>query len=1226
MADAPATGGTTRRKIALDITSGAPRLKGLNDTTAAVNRLAVAMRKANAQAVMFSRQTGFDFSSLGKGAQTAATQITAAMGTVNKSVAGIKGNIVSTTNALKQFTSGAATRLEETKSQSGFTGTTVRKRFRKGKDDTVFTEESTEEIVKRDLAKEARAAATDKDRRDLNYGRTEGAIVRERQQAIAEQAKMDAEMAKRKQAAAQSQADKYAEAQNAKFNQELANARNKLKSELSNIPGVQGKASSQSGAIRGNVIEAHQKYIDSLTGISRQMGLGKDNQRRLNQAIADAQVKINQQYTAMGGGALPSKGQGGMMQRIWGGDGRFLQRGLAGWTPSGMTKNMLTAGGWMVAVGGFMSMVRVVTHSVERMSELQLQTARLSQVFRGAGGNARELTDDVLKLASAEGRSGDEAMQAAVAWSRLGLTRKQAAEATRVSLMAANVAEMTAAETTEALAAATAAYGLQVYELNGVLGMLNQTSNTYRVTVKDILQGMSRVSGVAKQAGIDISQLQAIIGVSVQQTGQSGPMMANAIKTVMTRMNRPDVQQFFGERYNMYTTGSAEDLQNIWRLYSKVNDEQQRDIQLKLGGATQASRFQAIMEAYPEAIKAEISALNNLNSAEKENLLITNTLIAAKNRLGSSWDRLVNSPMATGALGGVLNGLTSNIDAVNNLLPGSKGKSENLFYDSSKASLLQYPTSLMSAVSGSINNAMGMYYGSAEKLTKAAGITGIDWGATWRNSYTGIVTDYWKSKLLEQQGFSDTPSTEEDIRAMALRGIQSLSSKRTAATRKKDWMETLGRTWGDFNPETRGRITESLSGVMSRASIDKLKSANPEQAKAIFEQERELAKAREMALLNSERLKTEKEIAAINAKPEGSKTAEDEAALNMLLKKRSGIIDDIVEDTQNWEEHASRITPILVQHNRYLEDISSTIQGMGFSPLTGEAEVLRQKISQVKAMLDTDGLSDQVRQELTGDLRNLNASYGYTQSAPAAVHAAYRRNAGIAEKIAGMEVESQGVGRNEGEKLLEKRNWLMQKVLTAESQSKMNGNDLERSRVFATSLLQTQFGIQQRILEVERERKQVMIDSNKEFQRSLIGSSPSELLRKLATSRMSSGGKMSAGQFFSMSGDMQRDAYGLMGGSRMADLNDEHRTLAGASKTTAQIQGMAAQIESTVDKWSAASNSSVQSLANAGMAAEQFAVAMMRATAMITGLASGTSPRSAPTASAPASFVATSTW
>ena len=83
-------------------------------------------------------------------------------------------------------------------------------------------------------------------------------------------------------------------------------------------------------------------------------------------------------------------------------------------------------------------------------------------------------------------------------------------------------------------------------------------------------------------------------------------------------------------------TGTADDLEKIYGIYSKVNDEQRRDIVLKLGGATQANRLKAILDSYPESVKAATESLLNLNSAEKENALVTNTAAAARERVKSS--------------------------------------------------------------------------------------------------------------------------------------------------------------------------------------------------------------------------------------------------------------------------------------------------------------------------------------------------------------------------------------------------------------------------------------------------------------------------------------------------------------------------------------------------------------------------------------------------------------
>src|SRR5205823_12563057 len=111
--------------------------------------------------------------------------------------------------------------------------------------------------------------------------------------------------------------------------------------------------------------------------------------------------------------------------------------------------------------------------------------------------------------------------------------------------------------------------------------------------------------------------------------------------------------------------------------------------------------------------------------------------------------------------------------------------------------------------------------------------------------------------------------------------------------------------------------------------------------------------------------------------------------------------------------------------------------------------------------------------------------------------------------------------------------------------SKANNNDLVRASVLVNQLKTAELSLSKRLLENESERKQTMLETRREFERTLIGAGPGEILRKLATSRLSgpNGSRLTAGSFFALSSEARQDAYSLLGGERMAHLNTERRAL-----------------------------------------------------------------------------------
>lgn len=344
--------------------------------------------------------------------------------------------------------------------------------------------------------------------------------------------------------------------------------------------------------------------------------------------------------------------------------------------------NLATAAKWIASYQAIDLAIRGVSHSLTSLTETDSQIARLSQVFQGAGGSARQLTDDVLRLAAANGRSTDEAMESAIQWARLGLSRVQINEAVRVSLQAANVAELSAADATERLSALTQAYGLSVHQLAGTLGMLNAVSNTFNVTNSAMLDGLSKTAAIASQAGVPLAELVGIIGGAVGTTGQAGANIGTVIKTIIGRVSNPEIQEKLREQFQIEVTteGGAnikdfsKTLAETFVAFQRLNAAERQSLLFNTAGTHQASRLAAILDSYVRGQVLAINAQLSLNSAERENEKITAALKAQLTGLVSEWDRFVNIQGNRGpsqALGGITEALRNLIHLANTPIGGA---------------------------------------------------------------------------------------------------------------------------------------------------------------------------------------------------------------------------------------------------------------------------------------------------------------------------------------------------------------------------------------------------------------------------------------------------------------------------------------------------------------------------------------------------------------------------
>lgn len=322
-----------------------------------------------------------------------------------------------------------------------------------------------------------------------------------------------------------------------------------------------------------------------------------------------------------------------------------LNRGVD--SGKGFLENTEHVSRWALSVGALYGSLAIARSGLQAFLNLSYEVARLDQVYQKQGGTTRSLADDVLHLAAANGRSSQEALQAATAWARLGLTRQEINEAVRVSLLAANVAELDTLEATKYLQSTMAAYGLKVREVSGFLAGLNDISNKFNVTNADLLEGISKVANVAKQAGIPLAELRGLIGAAVGTTGQSGANIGNALKSVIVALSNPVLQKTLKSEFGLDMvdpkTGDLQDfskvLAELYLRYQDLNDAERQSLLFQTAGKTQASKLAGMLDSYIRGQVLAVNAMLNLNSAEAENAKIKETLRAELAGLVTEFDR-----------------------------------------------------------------------------------------------------------------------------------------------------------------------------------------------------------------------------------------------------------------------------------------------------------------------------------------------------------------------------------------------------------------------------------------------------------------------------------------------------------------------------------------------------------------------------------------------------------
>lgn len=813
---------------------------------------------------------------------------------------------------------------------------------------------------------------------------------------------------------------------------------------------------------------------------------------------------------------------------------------LAGFEPAQFAANVAKVTGWAAAVGVLYKTLDLATMSLNALINTGAQMARLDQVFSKVGGSTRDLTDDVLALSAANGRSTQEAMEAAIQWSRLGLTRAQVNEAVRASLLAANVAEISAGEATEKLQAIMAAYGLQVSQVSGVLGELNAVSNVYNATVGGMLEGLSRTASVAKQAGLPLSELVGMLGAAIGTTGQTGANIGNAIKSITVALSNPVLQETLRRQFRIeVSSGGGEDIKNMSQIlgelydrYQNLNNAQRQSLLFSVAGKTQASRLAAILDSYVKGQSLAITAQLNLNSAEAENAKIKATLKSRLQGLITEWERFVavqgSSP--SGLLGNL-----SPADALGEMVTGVRN-------------IVALMNFRVGADDGSIGGfLMGNQLGRFLNLLKLANEQ-VDKMRGGTQSATRAAAGF--DERAEQFGGAASAAEIQQRQILRLRqvagGKNFLSTLKDAGTQPFLFDNSSSSQQRAIAVMSQLRAMKEMNDV---AGIQVLLQKELDMAVRRTTDNREMEREANEASLRV----IDEQIQKLNTLQSGGfdeTRAKEIAALEGQRNRTSGKLTAYEDGSvELFEARSQRMAVFQEKTRAQLERISQLYRDM---PVTGAVQATERELEMLRAQVRLMDIKAQavqasgasqlaIAQEMLAiDQQRMKLEAQAAGVAGGMTFARVQDRMSFGRAMGANDATRFGVGASTMEMLRNRQMGLVTEAGRIRGQDGFQNDAVQVGRLMeiTNQLIQTRLQMREREAEIEREINQLVVDRNREFNKSLLASGPGDLLRKMAALKMS--GNMTGGGFMALSPEMRQDV-GMINPRFNPDLMDLRR-------------------------------------------------------------------------------------
>lgn len=327
-----------------------------------------------------------------------------------------------------------------------------------------------------------------------------------------------------------------------------------------------------------------------------------------------------------------------------------------------------------------------VYKSKEAISDLKDIDNVLTEINKTSDLTKSQLQDlgsTSFSKASDYGKSATDYLTGVMEMSRSGYYGDQGEKMAETSLLAQAAGDMTADLANKYVLATNAAYKYkgEAEKLNTVLDGQNMISNRNSVAMSDMAIAMSEAGTVAASYRVSIEDLSAMIGTIESVTKLGGSEVGTGIKSLLINLQNVSSSKIVGtlDDANASMTEMVNgveqlrdpisilrDLANTFNELGEA-DPMRAEILTNIGGKYQATKLAALLSNMDMFDKMLVDYSEGSGSALAEAEKSANNLSGSLNKLGNTWDSIVNNVINAKELTGVVNAFNSVLSVVNTL-------------------------------------------------------------------------------------------------------------------------------------------------------------------------------------------------------------------------------------------------------------------------------------------------------------------------------------------------------------------------------------------------------------------------------------------------------------------------------------------------------------------------------------------------------------------------------
>ena len=321
------------------------------------------------------------------------------------------------------------------------------------------------------------------------------------------------------------------------------------------------------------------------------------------------------------------------------------------------TKSLEASNARVIAFGASVGIINAVGQAfkslVMQTIEVELKMKEISVIMKGSSKDMIEMQQGLFGVAKDTAQSFGLVTEAALEFSRQGMTMAKTLEATQQAMILARITALDATEAVKGLTAAVNGFADAGITHAEVVNKMSAVDVAFAVSTEDLIHGLERAGAVAQGAKVNFDELMGAITAAQQITARGGNVIGNSFKTIFTRIQRRSTINRLEELgiavkdMQGRTLPAMKVLKELAMTYDTLTDSTKAAVAEQVGGVFQINILRAALKdlSKENSVFARATSISSraTDEATRKNIALNQTLSALASQTGTSIQQLTEA-------------------------------------------------------------------------------------------------------------------------------------------------------------------------------------------------------------------------------------------------------------------------------------------------------------------------------------------------------------------------------------------------------------------------------------------------------------------------------------------------------------------------------------------------------------------------------------------------------